>query len=74
MIGRFRYPLRDPFSAVLVDVGGGRIQRPLHHTGLREPTRGRRERKEKVVMWPTLHRRALKSHTWPIPDGWTWSR
>lgn len=50
VIGRFRYPLRDPFSAVLVNVGGGRIQRPLHHTGLREPTRGRRERKEKVVM------------------------
>lgn len=44
-MGCFRYPLRDPFSAVLVDISGGRIECPLHHLGLREPTGGGGTRK-----------------------------
>lgn len=39
-MGCFPYPLCDPLSAVLVNISGGRIQCPLHHAGLREPTGG----------------------------------
>lgn len=39
-IGCSHYPLCDPFSAVLVNISGGRIQCLLHHAGLREPTGG----------------------------------
>lgn len=72
--GGVRYPLRDPFSAVLVNISGGGIQRPLHHAGLWEPTGG--VGGKSVVMRPALHKRAPKRtcHTWPIRDGWTRSR
>ena len=68
MIGCVPNPLRDPFSAMLVNISGGRIQRPLHHLGLREPTRGGGGQRQSGHMFYTPQEDATESYL--AHSGW----